>query len=174
MLDCQSSHATQWTRSLSTTCMTAILTMPWPMAMPGSLFDPGYWDTDLTPTEELELEQLFKDAALEASDRHTREDAIESNDHTNSDNKQERPLLRTSPVMLRSGQTARKPLITSVTSDLTTSISSAISDITLVGDMMDTSCYYSGEEETNSLMFEKERSEIMNLTHIEEIQFVDE
>ena len=75
--------------------------------------------------------------------------------------------------MLRSGQTARKPLITSITSDLTTSISSAISDTTLVGDMMDTSCYYSGEEET-SLMLNKERREIMNLTHIEEIQFADE
>eukprot|EP00090_Calanus_glacialis_P002715 TRINITY_DN12024_c0_g1_i5.p1 TRINITY_DN12024_c0_g1~~TRINITY_DN12024_c0_g1_i5.p1 ORF type:complete len:320 (-),score=117.41 TRINITY_DN12024_c0_g1_i5:16-906(-) len=144
------------------------------MAMPGSLFAPAYWDADLTPTEELELEQLFKDAALEASDRHAREEDIERNDHTNSDNKQERPLSRNSPVMLRSGQTARKPLITSITSDLTASISSAISGTTLVRDMMDTSCYYSGEEETSSLIFNKERSEIMNLTHIEEIQFADE
>jgi hypothetical protein len=141
------------------------------MAMPGSLFAPAYWDADLTPTEELELEQLFKDAAVEAEDRLGRE---ESSEATNSDDKQDRPSSRTSPVVLRFGKTARKPLITSITSDLTTSISSAISNTTLVGDMMDTSCYYSGEEETSSLIFKKERSEIMNLTHIEEIQFVDE
>ena len=139
--------------------------------MPGSLFAPAYWDADLTPTEELELEQLFKDAAVEAEDSLGREESIEA---TNSYEKQERPSSRTSPVVLRFGKTARKPLITSITSDLTTSISSAISDTTLVGDMMDTSCYYSGEEETSSIMSKKERSEIMNLTHIEEIQFADE
>ena len=40
--------------------------------------------------------------------------------------------------------------------------------------MMDTSCYYSGEEEPKSLMLSKERKNLMNLTHIEEIQFVDD
>ena len=138
------------------------------MAVPGSLFAPAYWDTDLTPTEELELDQLFKDAAVRGC-----EDA--DKDFENSDDRiTETNSVTNSPVTLRSGHSARKPLITSITSDLTASISSAISESTLVGDMMDTSCYYSGEEETKSLMLNKERKNMMNLTHIEEIQFVDE
>ena len=138
------------------------------MAAPGSLFAPAYWDTDLTPTEELELDQLFKDAAARGY-----EDA--HRDFENSDDRiMETNSTVNSPVTMRTGHSARKPLITSITSDLTASISSAISESTLVGDMMDTSCYYSGEEEPKSLMLSKERKNLMNLTHIEEIQFVDD
>ena len=146
------------------------------MAVPGSLFAQAYWDTDLTPTEELELGQLFSDAAENSSEDTIKEDDVAqcSDDFTNSYDKAEMISSCDSPVLLRSGQTARKPLITSMTSDLTTSISSAISDSTLVGDMMDTSCYYSGEEETSSLTLKKEKMDIMNLTLIEEIQYVDQ
>jgi len=142
------------------------------MAAPGSLFAPAYWDGDATPTLELELEQLFKDA----SDIHGCKEDIDSDEVTKINYNVERNIPSTSPVMLRSGKSARKPL-TSITSDLTSSITSAISDSTLVGDQMDTSCYYSGEEEsimTTSIIMKNEKRNIMNLTHIEEILFVDE
>ena len=144
------------------------------MAAPGSLFAPAYWDGDTTPTLELELEQLFQGVA---SENHKFKEYNASEDVIVSDDKFERSIPSTSPVMLRSGKSGRKPLISSITSDLTASISSAISDSTLVGDHMDTSCYYSGEEEsmmTTSFLMKNEKRDIMNLTHIEEIQFVDE
>ena len=106
-----------------------------------------------------------------------RKEVMDSENVNASDDKEERNSESSSPVLLRSGQTVRKPLITSITSDLTASITSAVSDCTLVGDMMDTSCYYSGEEETTlttSFMIKKEKMDIMSLTHIEEFQFVDE
>ena len=67
-----------------------------------------------------------------------------------------------------------------MTSDLTASISSAVSNTTLVGDtrdnVMDISCYHSNsdEEEVVELVVDKKKN-IMNLTHIEDdIQFVDD
>ena len=147
------------------------------MAAPGSLFAPAYWDCDTTPTLELELEQLFPDTSVEASDNQNCQEVIDSDEVIDSEDKCDRNTSSASPVILRSGQNARNPLLTSITSDLTASISSAISDTTLVGDQMDTSCYYSGEEEptlTSSFMIKREKMDMMNLTHIEEIQFVED
>jgi hypothetical protein len=113
------------------------------MAAPGSLFAPAYWDADITPTLELELEQLFPDTSVDAKDNQfidtddviKSDEIIDSDEVIDNDDKCERNISSTSPVMLRSGQTARKPLISSITSDLTASISSAFSDSTLVGDI---------------------------------------
>ena len=100
-----------------------------------------------------------------------------------------------------------RELTTSVTSDLTSSITSAASASTLVGEAMDSSAYYSGEEgeataflgrsgeeEREEATFpwtmgeeegeetcflgkrgevEEGRSRLLNLTHIDEIQFAD-
>ena len=100
-----------------------------------------------------------------------------------------------------------RELTTSVTSDLTSSITSAASASTLVGEAMDSSAYYSGEEgeataflgksrevEQGEATFtwtrgeegeeetcflggrggrEEGRSGLLNLTHIDEIQFAD-
>ena len=77
--------------------------------------------------------------------------------------------------------------MTSVTSDLTASISSAVSNSTLVGEegeqtdkrvsgVMDTSCYHSdyAEDDSHSPV-SLDKPNIMNITHIEEdIQFVDD
>ena len=80
----------------------------------------------------------------------------------------------------------------SLTSDLTSSITSAVSASTLVGDAMDSSAYYSGEEEigeTTAFLEKPPGGEVgrkrmlnlnlahshgLNLTHIEsEIHFAD-
>ena len=120
------------------------------MAAPGSMFAPAYWDCDRTPSLEMEMDQLFPESDTAAS-----------------------------PVMLRQSSTRDKSsLVTSITSDLTASISSAISDTTLVGleredGAMEISGYHSQEEDTSLLNLEKKN--IMNLTHIEDdIQFVDD
>ena len=120
------------------------------MAAPGSMFAPAYWDCDRTPSLEMEMDQLFPESDTAAS-----------------------------PVMLRQSSTRDKSsLVTSVTSDLTASISSAISDTTLVGleredGAMEISGYHSQEEDTSLVKLEKKN--IMNLTHIEDdIQFVDD
>ena len=140
------------------------------MAAPGSLFAPQYWDEETTPTLELEMEDLFPAAHDRASDNTdiTEKDELLSNDSKPEEDRSD------SPVMLRSGQKGRKPQVVSMTSDMTASISSAMSDTTLVGDTMDTSCYYSGEEETMSIGINKDVREIMNLTHIAETQFIDD
>ena len=89
-----------------------------------------------------------------------------------------------SPVQLRprEGREGREAGHTfSLTSDLTSSISSAVSASTLVGEAMDSSAYYSGEEgeppdETTSFLAKRSgRSRMgLNLTHIEpDIQFAD-
>ena len=75
-------------------------------------------------------------------------------------------LFPGSPVQSRLGR-RDTALITSITSDLTASITSAMSDTTLVGERQDGSCYHSSEEEPL-------KQNILNLTHIEEIQFADE
>ena len=122
------------------------------MAAPGSMFAPAYWDTgDRTPSLELEMGDLFPA------------------DHVDSP----------SPVTLRHGR-QDTCLVSSITSDLTASISSAVSNTTLVGDRdntvmdnMDISCYHSAGEEDFSVKMDKQK--IMNLTHIEdEIQYVDD
>ena len=118
------------------------------MAAPGSMFAPAYWDCDRTPSLELEMDQLFPESDT-----------------------------ATSPVMMRHTRD-KTSLVTSVTSDLTASISSAISDTTLVGleredGAMEISGYHSQEEDTSLVKLEKKN--IMNLTHIEDdIQFVDD
>ena len=117
------------------------------MAAPGSMFAPAYWDCDRTPSLELEMGQLFPDTDSPAS-----------------------------PVIMRHGRD-KSSLVTSVTSDLTASITSAVSDTTLVGlerdQAMDISCYHSGDETNSPVTLDKKN--IMNLTHIEDdIQFVDD
>ena len=138
------------------------------MAVPGSSFAPAYWDNHFAHTEELELREIFQDDVVNTNDNET------DRDTEGTDEEQVRNQTNNSPVMPRPGQTEQKPLITSITSDLTTSISSAVSANTLVGDIMDTSCYYSADEDTSATLLKKERLNIMNLTHIEEIQFADE
>ena len=123
------------------------------MAAPGSMFAPAYWDCDGTPSLELEMGQLFPD--------------------TESPNT---PTSSSSPVIMRHARD-KSSLVTSVTSDLTASITSAVSDTTLVGlerdQVMDISCYHSGEETNSPVRLDKR--DIMNLTHIEDdIQFVDD
>lgn len=86
---------------------------------------------------------------------------------------------RESPVMLRRARAQDKgALVTSITSDLTASIGSAVSNTTLVGDsdnIMDISGYHSGDAEDNVDKIVIDKRNIMNLTHIEdEIQFVDD
>ena len=84
---------------------------------------------------------------------------------------------RESPVMMRRARAQDKgALVTSITSDLTASIGSAVSNTTLVGDNgMDISGYHSGEAEDIGDKIGIEKRNIMNLTHIEdEIQFVDD
>ena len=81
-----------------------------------------------------------------------------------------------SPVTLRHTR-QDTCLISSMTSDLTASISSAVSNTTLVGEtrdnVMDISCYHSNSDEEEVEMVDKRN--IMNLTHIEDdIQFVDD
>lgn len=141
------------------------------MAAPGSMFAPAYW-AETTPTIELELGQLFPEQRTPLSD------ACES------------------PVELR--QKNRRENVLSLTSDLTSSITSAASASTLVGDAMDSSAYYSGEEEagettaflqkiqggdrrpshgdpgSSKRLLNLAPSHNLNLTHIEsEIHFAD-
>ena len=104
-----------------------------------------------------------------------------------------------SPVKLRerNGREGREAAVLSLTSDLTSSITSAASASTLVGDAMDSSAYYSGEDEIGEttaflekppgravvrntgsqkrlLNLNLAHSHGLNLTHIEsEIQFAD-
>ena len=117
------------------------------MAAPGSMFAPAYWDCDRTPSLELEMDQLFPESDP-----------------------------ATSPVMMRQPSARDKTsLISSQTSDLTASISSAVSDCTLVDGAMEVSGYHSQEEEEDTRLGKLEKKNIMNLTHIEDdIQFVDD
>ena len=79
---------------------------------------------------------------------------------------------RASPVLRR--------LVTSITSDLTASITSAASNTTLVGEgdsdnVMDISGYHSGDQDDAVDKVVVGKANIMNLTHIEdEIQFADD
>ena len=139
------------------------------MSVPGSMFAPAYWDVDTTPTLDLELTQLFPS-----------EDGGE--------------------VEMRETGGRGQQQVTSVTSDLTSSISSAVSRSTLVGDEpemggeletscyygggvaeksgeLETSCYYSGDEEEPCLrshQAEQNNKLLMNITHIDDISFVDD
>ena len=126
------------------------------MAAPGSLFAPAYWDQSDTGID-LEMGDIF--SPVEDTSRQS-----------------------CSPVTMRHTR-ATTCLVTSVTSDLTASISSAVSNTTLVGDNnidtnMDTSCYHSDDDDdtgNSPESFQKEKNNIMNITHIEDdIQFVDE
>jgi len=90
----------------------------------------------------------------------------------------------------------RGHLATSITSDLTSSISSAVSRSTLVGEddkldleeinetskllranmELDTSCYYSGDEYEPCLRTptKKRNANLLNIQHVDEISFVDD
>ena len=139
------------------------------MAAPGSMFAPAYWDCDATPTLDLELTELFPKE--------------EERDGEENDN-----------VELRQGG-RRGQNMTSITSDLTSSMSSAVSRSTLVGEGLDdadpeeedgvgeeskllggldTSGYYSGSEEAESETPTHTTRLLLNSSHAHGISFVDD
>ena len=96
---------------------------------------------------------------------------------------------------IREGR-GRGQIATSITSDLTSSISSAVSRSTPVGDNeyldlekrsvtskllqdnkeLETSCYYSGDESEPCLLTptQKRNENLLNINHVDEISFVDD
>ena len=137
------------------------------MAAPGSMFAPAYWDCDVTPTLDLELTELFPKE--------------EEGDGEENDK-----------VELREGG-RRGQKMTSITSDLTSSMSSAVSRSTLVGEDdvdpeeedgvgeeskllggLDTSGYYSGSEEAETETPTHTTRLLLNSSHAHGISFVDD
>ena len=137
------------------------------MSVPGSFFCNTLPDYDSTPTADMEMTQLFPGTELDAVDgAEVEEDSVTllgtgSEDREEKTINMRKTLSPKSPVIGR----VRDKMGVSVTSDLTDSITS--------------SCYYSEEEEEveqgGKVAADNFRiKDILNIAHIDDIQFADD